>query len=300
MTRDKRENLKASWTCGLRWTMWDAPANLTTLQTVRRIPMPWKWPPSLFCSFIFFLKKTNDRMATRAMTTAMLTSPLFSPRSLTPKLSAQMETAAGAGTSTQETQTPAPQQTKKKIFVAGSSGRTGKKIVQQLLSKGFAVRAGAVDLDKARSNLPTDPGVDIVSRQNVMGSWFFFSTIWFFYRNFEIFLGCRSGRMWRRDRRSWWRRSEMWRRWSVLQDSGILGMSLPHGRWAQLLDSWRQFALCVIVEPHKNNNKIICGAIMITIGWVAEVWNHVGYMRRIASCFRDEISCNANPMQTRF
>ncbi|XP_072959521.1 uncharacterized protein At2g34460, chloroplastic [Typha angustifolia] len=50
----------------------------------------------------------------------------------------------------------------KKIFVAGSTGRTGKRIVEKLLSRGFGVRAGAVDLDKARSSLRRDPNVEFV------------------------------------------------------------------------------------------------------------------------------------------
>lgn len=86
----------------------------------------------------------------------LLSCPLFSPRSLTPKTFAQME--ASTTSLSQETPTPI----KKKVFVAGSSGKTGRKIVEQLLSKGFAVRAGALDLDKARINLPKDPNVDIV------------------------------------------------------------------------------------------------------------------------------------------
>ncbi|KAF9672551.1 hypothetical protein SADUNF_Sadunf11G0054000 [Salix dunnii] len=42
-------------------------------------------------------------------------------------------------------------QTKRKIFVAGATGRTGKSIVEQLLAKGFEVRAGVRDLAKARA-----------------------------------------------------------------------------------------------------------------------------------------------------
>lgn len=52
---------------------------------------------------------------------------------------------------------------KKKIFVAGSTGRTGKRIVERLLSGGYGVRAGALDLEKARSGLPQDPDLQIVS-----------------------------------------------------------------------------------------------------------------------------------------
>lgn len=42
---------------------------------------------------------------------------------------------------------------KKKIFVAGATGSTGKRIVEQLLAKGFAVKAGVRDVDKAKTTL---------------------------------------------------------------------------------------------------------------------------------------------------
>lgn len=51
---------------------------------------------------------------------------------------------------------------KKRIFVAGAKGRTGRRIVEKLLSKGFGVRAGVVDLEKAKTSLPTDSNVQIV------------------------------------------------------------------------------------------------------------------------------------------
>ncbi|URD97642.1 NmrA-like family [Musa troglodytarum] len=59
---------------------------------------------------------------------------------------------------------------KKKIFVAGSTGRTGKRIVERLLSGGYGVRAGALDLEKARSGLPQDPGLQIVRADVTEGS----------------------------------------------------------------------------------------------------------------------------------
>ena len=40
---------------------------------------------------------------------------------------------------------------KKMIFVAGATGSTGKRIVEHLLAKGFTVKAGVRDLDKART-----------------------------------------------------------------------------------------------------------------------------------------------------
>ncbi|WOL12441.1 hypothetical protein Cni_G21208 [Canna indica] len=58
----------------------------------------------------------------------------------------------------------------RKVFVAGSTGRTGKRIVEQLLSRGYGVRAGAVDLEKARSRLPQDPKLLIVKADVTKGS----------------------------------------------------------------------------------------------------------------------------------
>lgn len=53
---------------------------------------------------------------------------------------------------------------KKKIFVAGATGSSGKRIVEQLLAKGFAVKAGVRDLDKAKTTLSKDnPSLQIVS-----------------------------------------------------------------------------------------------------------------------------------------
>lgn len=53
---------------------------------------------------------------------------------------------------------------KKKIFVAGATGSTGKRIVEQLLAKGFSVKAGVRDLDKAKTTLSSDnPALQFVS-----------------------------------------------------------------------------------------------------------------------------------------
>lgn len=53
---------------------------------------------------------------------------------------------------------------KKKVFVAGATGSTGKRIVDQLLAKGFAVKAGVRDLEKAKSFFPSDsPSLELVS-----------------------------------------------------------------------------------------------------------------------------------------
>ncbi|XP_078445624.1 NAD(P)-binding Rossmann-fold superfamily protein [Wolffia australiana] len=50
----------------------------------------------------------------------------------------------------------------KKVFVAGAGGRTGRRVVEQLLAKGFDVRAGALDVARARGALPSSPNLEIV------------------------------------------------------------------------------------------------------------------------------------------
>ncbi|KAH0449862.1 hypothetical protein IEQ34_020554 [Dendrobium chrysotoxum] len=57
-----------------------------------------------------------------------------------------------------------------KIFVAGSTGKTGKRIVEQLLSKSYGVRAGARDVEKATSSLPQHPNLQIVRADVTEGS----------------------------------------------------------------------------------------------------------------------------------
>ena len=49
------------------------------------------------------------------------------------------------------------------VFVAGSMGRTGKRVVEKLLAKGFGVVAGTTDVSSARGSLPQDPNLQLVS-----------------------------------------------------------------------------------------------------------------------------------------
>lgn len=50
----------------------------------------------------------------------------------------------------------------KTVFVAGATGGTGKRIVKELLSKGFQVRAGVRDLQKAKAALPSSDNLEFV------------------------------------------------------------------------------------------------------------------------------------------
>ncbi|EYU33344.1 hypothetical protein ABFS82_13G085400 [Erythranthe guttata] len=60
---------------------------------------------------------------------------------------------------------------RKKIFVAGATGSTGKRIVEQLLAKGFAVKAGVRDVDKAKSTFPgNNPHLQFVKADVTEGS----------------------------------------------------------------------------------------------------------------------------------
>ncbi|CAN6194852.1 unnamed protein product [Urochloa humidicola] len=48
------------------------------------------------------------------------------------------------------------------VFVAGSTGRTGKRVVEKLLAKGFSVVAGTTDVGRARGSLPQDANLQLV------------------------------------------------------------------------------------------------------------------------------------------
>lgn len=50
-----------------------------------------------------------------------------------------------------------------RVFVAGASGNTGRRIVKELLSQGYKVRAGVRDIGAASNILPSNPNVDLVS-----------------------------------------------------------------------------------------------------------------------------------------
>ncbi|XP_030553770.1 uncharacterized protein At2g34460, chloroplastic-like [Rhodamnia argentea] len=59
----------------------------------------------------------------------------------------------------------------KKVFVAGATGSTGKRIVDRLLAKGFAVKAGVRDIDGARAAFPqNNPALQIVKADVTEGS----------------------------------------------------------------------------------------------------------------------------------
>ncbi|XP_024525503.1 uncharacterized protein At2g34460, chloroplastic [Selaginella moellendorffii] len=58
----------------------------------------------------------------------------------------------------------------KTVFVAGANGKTGKRIVSKLLADGFKVRAGVLDVAKARSNLPSSPNIEIIPADVTQGT----------------------------------------------------------------------------------------------------------------------------------
>lgn len=58
-----------------------------------------------------------------------------------------------------------------KVFVAGSTGNTGRRVVQQLRQLGFTVRAGVRDRKKALAlGLGADPGVEVVDADVTKGA----------------------------------------------------------------------------------------------------------------------------------
>lgn len=56
------------------------------------------------------------------------------------------------------------------VFVAGATGNTGKRIVSELLRKGFRVRAGCRDIAKAKLALPSGDDIDFVLADVTQGA----------------------------------------------------------------------------------------------------------------------------------
>lgn len=65
---------------------------------------------------------------------------------------------------------PGSEKTTTTVFVAGSTGRTGKRVVEKLLAKGFGVVAGTTDLQRARGSLPPDPNLRLVTADVTEGA----------------------------------------------------------------------------------------------------------------------------------
>lgn len=56
------------------------------------------------------------------------------------------------------------------VFVAGATGATGRRVVQQLRAKGYRVRAGVRDLKKAQSlGFALDPAIELVKADVLEG-----------------------------------------------------------------------------------------------------------------------------------
>jgi hypothetical protein len=53
------------------------------------------------------------------------------------------------------------------VFVAGSTGKTGKRVVEKLLERGFGVVAGTTDVGRARGSLPQDQNLQLVSSSSL-------------------------------------------------------------------------------------------------------------------------------------
>ncbi|GAB2254296.1 hypothetical protein Droror1_Dr00022105 [Drosera rotundifolia] len=61
-------------------------------------------------------------------------------------------------------------QRKKKVFVAGATGGTGRRIVEHLLAKGFAVKAGVRDIAAGKSSFLSNPALEFVKADVTEGS----------------------------------------------------------------------------------------------------------------------------------
>ncbi|PIN23453.1 putative dehydrogenase [Handroanthus impetiginosus] len=110
-------------------------------------------------------------MATATTGTLFIRTPLFRSISLATKPhSFHLKASAMEGREIKEEENVGGTE-KKKIFVAGATGSTGKRIVEQLLAKGFAVKAGVRDVDKAKSTFPgANPNLQIVKADVTEGS----------------------------------------------------------------------------------------------------------------------------------
>lgn len=61
------------------------------------------------------------------------------------------------------TSVPSSGNSEKTVFVAGATGQTGKRIVNELLAQGYVVRAGVRDEAKAKDILPKSDKLEFVS-----------------------------------------------------------------------------------------------------------------------------------------
>ncbi|MCL7030183.1 hypothetical protein MKW94_000114 [Papaver nudicaule] len=85
--------------------------------------------------------------------------------------SASTTTTRATTSKMENTGAPNVNDNKRKIFVAGATGSTGKRIVEQLLAKGFAVKAGVRDVDKAKTTFEDNPFLQIVKADVTEGSY---------------------------------------------------------------------------------------------------------------------------------
>ncbi|KAK1322025.1 Uncharacterized protein QJS10_CPA03g00641 [Acorus calamus] len=105
------------------------------------------------------------------------TPPLHSLQSLLPFApplttlsSSRIASAKNGGSQIEAMEDKTKTKPTKKIFVAGSTGKTGRKVVERLLLKGFGVRAGALDVERAKTTLPSDPNIEIVKADVTEGA----------------------------------------------------------------------------------------------------------------------------------
>ncbi|KAL6198195.1 hypothetical protein ACLB2K_027987 [Fragaria x ananassa] len=137
-------------------------------------PIPTKSP--LCLPNTHSLRHHYTPLATTKPFSVLSLSSTSTTRSLSPILnSSKMEGSVTTGNEiteeVAESTTEASMSGLKKIFVAGATGSTGKRIVEQLLARGYAVKAGVRDLDKAKTSLPSsNPALQIVKADVTEGS----------------------------------------------------------------------------------------------------------------------------------
>ncbi|KAK9153280.1 hypothetical protein Sjap_000760 [Stephania japonica] len=69
----------------------------------------------------------------------------------------------------ERTEETSGQEQPRKVFVAGATGGTGRRVVEKLLESGFAVKAGVRDVEKARASFDENPCLEIVRAEVTEG-----------------------------------------------------------------------------------------------------------------------------------
>ncbi|KAM1350794.1 hypothetical protein ACFXTH_004638 [Malus domestica] len=141
---------------GLCWLDLEDKKGSKIKQMAAPLPLILRNPPLRLCTHHLLppLSHTTTTATTTAEPFSLISFSSSNARSFPILKSTQMEGGEITEEVTETTETNVIG--KKKVFVAGATGNTGKRIVEQLLAKGFSVKAGVRNLEKAKASLPSD------------------------------------------------------------------------------------------------------------------------------------------------